>query len=58
MKYKHRVLIELWRNRPWVYIPEVIRFVKKYPYKKEEGSKLRIYIRNVIYLNWQCCLKR
>lgn len=56
MKYKRNRLKELWVNRPWVYIPEVIRFMKRYPLKK--NSKFFVWLRNCFYINWQVCLKR
>ena len=53
-KYKHNYLKELWWNRPWVYVPSVIRFMKKYPFRK--GHNFRVWLRNCLYLNWQACL--
>ena len=55
-KMKHNVVKELWYNRPWVYIPAVIRFMKKYPFKR--GNVFKFWIRNCFYLNWQVCFKR
>lgn len=57
MKYKQKrnVIRELWRNRPWVFIPEVIKFMKRYPFKK--GDNFKIWIRNCFYCNWQVCYK-
>ena len=57
-KYKHNYLKELWWNRPWVYIPEVIRFMKDYPFQKSKGHKFRIWLRNCLYLNWQVCSEK
>jgi len=54
-KYKHNYLKELWYNRPWKYIPEVIRFIKNYPFDKYKGNFL-IWFRNCLYVNWQVCL--
>lgn len=54
-KYKHNYLKELWWNRPWKYIPSVIRFMKDYPFQKSKGHKFRIWLRNCFYLNWQRC---
>ena len=53
-KYKHNWMKELWWNRPWVYIPAVIRFMRGYPLKKKD--KFLIWVRNCFYLNWQNCL--
>lgn len=53
-KYKHNYWKELWWNRPWKYIPAVVRFVKDYPFRK--GMKFRVWVRNAFYLNWQLCL--
>ena len=53
-RYKHNYLKELWWNRPWVYVPSVIRFMKDYPFRK--GQKFRCWLRNCLYLNWQVCL--
>jgi hypothetical protein len=53
---KHNRIKELWINRPWVYIPAVIRFMRKYPLTKD--GKFKIWIRNCFYLNWQVCFKR
>ena len=50
-KYKRDRIKELWWNRPWVYIPAVIRHMKKYPLTK--SGKFKIWIRNCFYLNWQ-----
>lgn len=56
-KYKHNYLKELWWNRPWVYIPAVIRWMKWCPFKKDAPcAKFRIWLRNCLYLNWQSCL--
>lgn len=55
MKCKRNRIKELWRNRPWKYIPDVIRFMKKYPLTKK--GKLLIWLRNAFYLNWQVCLE-
>ncbi len=56
MSYKHNRIKEIWMNRPTVYIPAVIQFIKKYPFERGKGN-IKIYIRNVFYLNWQCSLK-
>lgn len=53
-KYKRNYLKELWLNRPWVYIPDVISFMRDFPLTKNE--KFFIWIRNCFYLNWQVCL--
>lgn len=53
-KYKHNYLKELWWNRPWVYIPAVIGFMRDYPLKRKD--KVFIWLRNCFYLNWQNCL--
>lgn len=55
-RYKHRILVELWRNRPWVYIPAVVRFMRECPLTK--NGKFRIWFRNALYLNWQVALKK
>lgn len=49
---KRDYLKELWINRPWVYIPEVVRFMRDYPYKKRY-EYFWIWLRNCLYLNWQ-----
>lgn len=53
MKYNHNCLKELWLNRPWVYIPAVIRFMRDYPCRK--GARFWIWLRNCLYINWQVC---
>ena len=32
---KRKWIRELWLNRPWVYIPELVRLMKLCPYRKE-----------------------
>lgn len=54
--YKHKYLTELWWNRPWVYIPAVIRFMKDYPYRRDKGHKFWTWLRNCLYINWQVCI--
>lgn len=56
-KYKHNYIKELWWNRPWVYLPSVCRFMKRYSYKPGKGDNLRIWLRNCFYINWQVCLE-
>ena len=56
--YKRNRLKELWWNRPWVYIQEVIRMMKIIPWSNSSGAKFRIWFRNVLYLSWQTCLER
>lgn len=51
-KVKRNYLKELWINRPWKYIPEVVRFMKDYPFKKGRDN-FRIWFRNCLYVNWQ-----
>lgn len=53
-KYRHNLLKELWWNRPWVYIPAVIKFMRDFPLKRKEH--LFIWLQNCFYLNWQNCL--
>lgn len=55
-KCKHNYLKELWYNRPSVYIPEVVRFMRKYPYDKKT-CHFWTWFRNMLYLNWQVCLE-
>ena len=50
-KCKHNYLKELWQNRPWVYIPEVVRYMRKYPYHKKTDYFWG-WLRNCFYLNW------
>lgn len=50
-RYKRNYLKELWWNRPWVYIPNVIQFMKEYPFRK--GHRFRVWLRNCLYVNWQ-----
>lgn len=54
--YKRNRIKELWRNRPWVYLPAVFRFMKRYPLTK--NGKLKIWLRNCFYLNWQVCFEK
>lgn len=54
-KRKRNYLKELWMNRPWKYIPDVVAFMRQYPLTK--SGKFRIWLRNCFYLNWQVCLK-
>lgn len=49
---KRDYLKELWRNRPWVYIPDVVRFMKAYPYNKKTDYFF-VWLRNCLYCNWQ-----
>lgn len=56
-RYRHNLLKELWWNRPWKYIPEVIWMMKQYPWEKTPHSKFRIWLRNMLYLSWQNCLE-
>ena len=63
-RYKHKILVELWRNRPWKYIPAVVRFMRENPYITRENIFItvktvpfRIWFRNALYLNWQVALK-
>lgn len=55
--YKHNYLKELWWNRPWVYIPDVVQYMKDYPFKRNRDN-FRIWLRNCLYINWQVCLVR
>lgn len=56
--YKHNYLKELWWNRPWKYIPEVILMMKCFPWKKDSpNDKYRIWLRNMLYMSWQTCLE-
>jgi hypothetical protein len=57
-RYKHKILGELWRNRPWRYIPTVVRFMREHPYTGGKNCHFRIWLRNALYLNWQVALKR
>lgn len=53
-------LKELWYNRPWRYIPAVIRWMKWYPPKrlKAKGKfSYRKWLRNCFYINWQVAFK-
>ena len=53
MRHKRNWLKELWMNRPWVFFPAVIRYMKDYPLRRKEGGKFRIWLRNCLYINWQ-----
>lgn len=53
-RLKRNVLKELWWNRPWVYLPNVFRFMQEYPLGK--NGIFRVWLRNCFYLNWQVCL--
>lgn len=33
-----------------IYITDVIRYMKKFPYK---GRKFGVWLRNCLYINWQ-----
>ena len=55
-RYRHNILKELWWNRPTKYIPEVVWYVKNYPYHRRSGGKFWIWLRNCLYLSWQNCL--
>lgn len=54
---KHNYLKELWWNRPWVYIPDVLRYMKRYPYNRKYHFFWK-WLRNCLYVNWQVCLER
>lgn len=55
-KLKRSYLTELWWNRPWKYIPDVVRYMKWRPYRKERDDFWK-YVRNCLYINWQTCWK-
>lgn len=58
-KYRRNYIKELWWNRPWVFIPGLIRTMKLLPWeKKSPQSKFRIWLRNMFYLSWQTCLEK
>ena len=48
---RRSILKELWSNRPTVYIPAVVEMMKKHPFQRP--GNLRLYLRNMLYLNWQ-----
>jgi len=54
-------LKELCYNRPWRYIPAVIRHMKAYSPKKlklhSEHFSYRKWLRNCFYINWQVAFK-
>lgn len=52
MRKKRDRLKELWLNRPWVYIPDVVRFMRQYPYNRKTDY-FGIWVRNCFYINWQ-----
>lgn len=54
---EHDLLKELWYNRPWVYLPAVLKFMRENPVPKKHGCKLKTYIRNCFYINWQVAFK-
>lgn len=35
------------------YIKDCLCFMKRFPYKKENGTSFSLYIRNVLYINAQ-----
>lgn len=45
-----KIIFELWYNRPWRYIPAVIKCMKKYPYTK--NKKFFRWLKAHLYLNW------
>lgn len=49
-----KIVVELWYNRPWRYIPAVVKFMKDYPLGKD--GKFFIWLRNCFYLNWQVAM--
>lgn len=55
-KYKRNYLKELWINRPWIFIPDVIRFMRKFPYRRKTCYFWR-WLRNCLYCNWQIAWK-
>lgn len=55
-RMRRNILKELWWNRPTKFIPEVIDTVKRHPYEKDGNFK--VYIRNILYINWQICFVR
>lgn len=55
-KCKHNICKELWLNRPWVYIPDVISFMKSYPYNKKTDYFF-VWFWNCLYCNWQVVWK-
>lgn len=57
-KYKRNYWKELWWNRPWVYIPEVIRSMKSHPFRRGDHGNFCLWLRNMFYLNWQVCFVR
>lgn len=56
-KYRHNYLKELWLNRPWKFIPEVVLMMKTCPFKKDSPrARFGIWLRNMLYLSWNTCL--
>lgn len=51
-RHKRARVKELWLNRPWVYIPAVIKYMIDFPYKPGRDI-FSIWLRNCLYLNWQ-----
>lgn len=45
-----KIIFELWYNRPWKYIPDVVKSMKKYPYTK--NKKFFYWVKAHLYLNW------
>lgn len=45
-----KIVVELWYNRPWRYIPDVVKSMKKYPYTK--NKKFFRWLKAHLYLNW------
>ena len=55
-KCKHNYLKEILINKPWVYFPDVVKFMRKYPYNRKT-CYFWSWFRNCFYLNWQVCLE-
>lgn len=55
-KLKRSYLTELWWNRPWKYIPDVVRYMNDFPYHKRPRSKFK-WVCHCLWINWRTCWK-
>lgn len=51
---KHNILKELWLNRPWVYIPAVIEFMRSFPYIYSKSPFWK-WLKTCLYVCWEDC---
>lgn len=56
LRRKRNYLKEIWLNRPWVYIPDVVWFMRRFPYNRNTDY-FWVWLRNCLFCNWQVCME-